>query len=144
MILLDTNVLSELLKPRPEQNVVSWVSAQPPASLFTSTIAQAEILYGVALLAEGRRRSGLSSAAQAMFSQEFAGRVLFFESDAAVAYALIAAERRKSGRPISQFDAQIAAIARSRGATLATRNTRDFRDCGVEAVDPWDAGASLS
>src|SRR3546814_877765 len=133
MIVLDTNVLSEMLKPRPEPVVEVWLSAQPTASLFISAITQAEILYGLALLPEGRRRSDLLAAARAMFAEDFGGRILPFDVDAAMAYAEIAADRRRTGRPISQFDAQIAAIVRSRGGLLASRNVRDFVDCGIEA-----------
>jgi predicted nucleic acid-binding protein len=139
MIVLDTNVLSEVMRPRPDPKLVSWLAAQPTASLFIAAITQAEILYGLALLSEGRRRIDLLAAASSMFAEDFAGRILPFDEDAAVAYAAIAADRRQAGRPISQFDAQIAAIVRSRGGLLATRNTRDFIDCGFEVIDPWQA-----
>jgi predicted nucleic acid-binding protein len=137
MIILDTNVLSELLRQKPAPGLEGWVAAQPVASLFTTTITQAEMLFGVALLPRGRRRTGLAEAVAALFDVEFAGRLLFFDSSAARAFALVAAERRLAGRPIAQLDAQIAAIARSRGATLATRNTPDFQDCGISLVNPW-------
>lgn len=106
------------------------------ASLFTTSITQAEIYLGIQLLPAGRRRDGLSAAVQAIFDQDFAGRVLAFDGDAAGAYAEISAQRRQAGRPISQADAMIAALARSRGATLATR-LRDFDACGIALVDPW-------
>ncbi len=140
MILLDTNVLSELLKPSPSPKVLDWISAQPRASLFTSAIVRAEILYGIRLLPEGRRKAGLEDATRAIFRNEFVGRVLSFDSDAADAYAEIGAVRRSAGRPISQLDAMIAGIARSRGAVLATRNVKDFEACGIAVVDPWAAG----
>jgi predicted nucleic acid-binding protein len=139
MIVLDTNVLSELMRLRPEPAVEAWLGAQPTASLFIPAITQAEILYGLALLPEGRRRTDLLAAATSMFEEDFGGRILPFDSDAAVAYGDIAADRRKAGRPISQFDAQIAAIVQSRGGVLATRNIADFVDCGIEVVDPWPA-----
>lgn len=139
MIVLDTNVLSELMRPRPEPTVTSWLEAQPTTSLFVTAVTQAEILYGLALLPRGRRRDDLLAAARSLFDEEFAGRILPFDSDAAVAYSIIVADRRAAGRPISQFDAQIAAIVRSRGGTLATRNTADFIDCGIELNDPWPA-----
>jgi predicted nucleic acid-binding protein len=104
--------------------------------MFTSTISQAEIHYGLAL-PESHRKDALLAAAHAMFDEDFAGRILAFDSDAALAYSDIAAARRLGGQPISQFDAQIAAVARSRGARLATRNLRDFTDCGIAVVDPW-------
>jgi hypothetical protein len=139
MILLDTNVLSELMKPAPNQGVVAWIAARPAATLFTSSITQAEILHGVMLLPSGKRRSAFEAAAEAMFRDEFAGRVLPFGGDAAPLYTQIAVARRKAGHPISHFDAQIAAIARLTGAAVATRNVLDFQGCGVKVVDPWGA-----
>jgi predicted nucleic acid-binding protein len=138
MIVLDTNVLSELMKATPSEAVNSWVARQPPSSLFITTVAQAEILYGLALLPSGSRRDKLRAAAQAMFEEDFAGRILPFDTAAAYEFAEIAAERRQSGRPISQFDAQIAAIARSRGAALSTRNISDFEGCGLQIFNPWN------
>ena len=138
MILLDTNVLSELMKANPSTNVMDWTSAQPPSSLFTTTITQAEILYGLELLPEGVRREALADAVASMFDEDFSGRVLSFDGSAAHAYAVIAAERRQRGRPIAQFDAQIAAIARSRGAAVATSNASGFKGCGIQVVNPWD------
>jgi hypothetical protein len=139
MIVLDTNVLSEALRPSPEPSVLEWLAKQPRASLFTTAVTQGEILYGIGLLADGKRQRGLRDAAKRIFSEDFAGQVLTFDSDAADMYAEIAAERRMAGKPISQFDAMIAAMALSRGATLATRNVQDFDDCGVEIVNPWSA-----
>ena len=138
MIILDTNVLSELMKARPSTNVLDWTAAQPPLSLFTTTVTQAEILYGIRLLPTGRRREALADAVAGMFDEDFSGRVLSFDGPAAHAYAVIATARKQAGRPIAQFDAQIAAIARSRGAAIATRNISDFEACGVDVVDPWD------
>ncbi|MHB8766118.1 MAG: PIN domain-containing protein [Deferrisomatales bacterium] len=137
MIVLDTNVLSELMRPAPEERVTGWVAARPAASLFTTTITQAEILYGVAVLPEGRRRDALAAAVQSLFGEDLAGRVLPFDAEAAQAYAVVAAKRRKAGQPMAQFDAQIAAICLSRGAALATRNLADFIGCGVDVVNPW-------
>jgi predicted nucleic acid-binding protein len=137
MIVLDTNVLSELLRPAPEARVLAWLEDQPPASLFTSAVTQGEILYGIRLLPDGQRRRKLWDAAVAIFNEDFAGRVLSFDGDAAGAYAEIGASRRAAGRPISQFDATIAAITRSRGASLATRNAKDFEGCGIDVVNPW-------
>ena len=139
MIILDTNVLSELMRPAPDGLVVQWMDTQPNASLFTTTVTQAEILYGVSVLPAGKRKQGLAAAVDAMFEQDFKGRVLPFDSPAAVAFAAICADRVRLGRPISQFDAQIAAIVRSRGAALATRNTPDFAECGIQVIDPWQA-----
>lgn len=137
MILLDTNVLSECLRPQPNAEVLRWLSQQPRASLFTSTIVKGELLYGVWILPEGARRAQLLQAVRAVFNVDFAGRVLSFDREAAEAYAQIASTRRRAGKPISQSDAMIAAIAFTRGATLATRNGKDFADCGVDLVNPW-------
>ena len=138
MIILDTNVLSELLRPSPEPRVMAWVDEQPRASLFTSAVTQGEILYGIRLIPEGQRRKRLWEAAAAIFVEDFSGRVLSFDGDAANNYADIGAARRAAGRPISQFDAVIAAITRSRGAILATRNSKDFEGCDIVVVNPWD------
>jgi toxin FitB len=137
MIILDTNVLSELMKPTPAPIVVDWIGGQPATSLYTTSITQAEILHGLMLLPPSRRRRALEAAATSMFVEDFGGRILAFGSDAAQPYARIASDRQRAGRPISQFDAQIAAIARSTGAALATRNLSDFEGCGVTVVDPW-------
>ncbi len=137
MIVLDTNVISELMRREPDAAVMAWMGEQPMAGVFTTTLTQAEIFYGLALLPEGRRRDALMAAAQPMFDVDLAGRVLPFDTDAANAYPDIAAGRRKGGQPISQMDAQIAAIVRSRGARLATRNVADFADCGITVVNPW-------
>ncbi len=139
MIVLDTNVLSEALRPLPEPSVLDWLANQPRASLFTTAVTRGEILYGIRLLSDGKRRRGLWDAAIKIFSDDFAGQVLSFDNDAADMYAEIAASRRIAGKPIGQFDAMIVAMARSRGASFATRNVKDFEDCGVEVVNPWTA-----
>lgn len=136
MILLDTNVISELMRPAPDQNVVNWVSSLPKMSLFTTAITEAEILYGVSILTEGKRKSELLDAVLQIFNRDLKGRVLPFDSNAASAYATIASMRKRIGKPISQFDAQIAAIAHSRGSAVATRNINDFHDCGIEVINP--------
>jgi len=137
VIVLDTNVLSELMKPSPAARVASWVGSRPTRSLYVTSITQAEILHGILLLPKGRRRDSIEAAAVSMFEGEFAGRVLAFSSDAAGRYARIAVERRRAGRPISHFDAQIAAVAVVHGATVATRNVDDFADCGIAVENPW-------
>jgi predicted nucleic acid-binding protein len=137
MIVLDTNVLSETLRPIPDPQVMAWLAAQPRAALFTTAVTEAEILYGLGLLPEGTRKEALSIAIKAIFDEDFVSTLLSFDSDAADQYAQIAVTRRNGGRPISQFDAMIAAITRSRGATLATRNVKDFVDCGIPIIDPW-------
>ncbi len=142
MIILDTNVVSELMRPTPSEPVVRWIGAQPADRLFTTTITQAEILFGVALLPQGRRRDALANMAVQMFAEDFSGRVLSFDEAAALAFAPIAAGRRRQGRPIGALDAQIASIAVSRGAELATRNIADFLDCGLAPINPWETAAS--
>lgn len=137
MILLDTSVVSELMKSAPEPAVMAWINAIPGATVFVSAVTRAEILYGVALVPDGKRRQGLARAAYTAFETYFRGRILPFDSEAAEAFAELAAGRCQAGRPISQADAQIAAIARSRGADLATRNVPDFEGCGVEIINPW-------
>ena len=137
MVILDTNVVSEFMRPRPEPVVVTWLDARRVNELFVTAVTEAEIRTGIAFLPEGRRRRDLTEAADRAFGRLFEDRVLSFDREAARAYADIAAERRKAGRPISQADCQIAAIARSMGAPVATRNVRDFRGTGVFVVDPW-------
>jgi predicted nucleic acid-binding protein len=137
LIVLDTNVVSELTKPVPSAAVVAWISGQPPDNLFTTTITMAEILYGVEILPKGRRREALLREAEATFEQDFAGRILPFDEPAAHFFAIIAATRRAHGKPISISDVQIAAISRASEATLATRNVDDFGDCGVKLINPW-------
>ena len=125
------------MRPVPATAVMAWVAVQPATSQYTTTITQSEIMLGIMLLPAGKRRARLQSAAHAMFIEDFANRVLAFGTDAASLYAQIAADRRRKGRPISHFDAQIAAIARANGARLATRNVSDFQGCGIQLVNPW-------
>ena len=128
------------MRPNPDDRVVVWIDSQNTASLFTTTITQAEILYGVSLLPSGSRKCDLLAVAQAMFQSDFKNRVLPFDGDAAMMFGTLSADRSRLGRPISQFDALVAAITVSRGATLATHNTRDFEACGVRLIDPWEVG----
>jgi predicted nucleic acid-binding protein len=137
VIVLDTNVLSEVLKPLPSHRVLGWLAAQQALSVFTTAITEAEVLYGIEALPPGKRRGRLLAAVERMFAEEFAGRILSFDEDAAQAFAGIAAARDTAGRPISQLDAMIAAIARSHRAAVATRNTADFEHCGIEVINPW-------
>lgn len=137
MIVLDTNVVSELLRPAPAKQVGAWLSVQDGATIYFTAVGEAELRHGVAILPPGRRRTGLSRAIEGILEEDFRDRILPFDRAAASAYAAIAAERRAAGRPISQFDCQIAAIARARGATVATRNTGDYEGCGIEVIDPW-------
>lgn len=137
MIILDTNVISELMRPAPDAKVVAWVAAQPRALLHTTHINQAEILYGIAALPEGRRRTHLTDVARAIFAEDFAGRILSFGSEAAPHFAHIMATRRQAGAPIDGLDALIAAIALAAGAHVATRDTGGFTGCGLTLINPW-------
>ena len=136
-VLLDTNVVSELLRPSPNPAVEGWIAGRQAADLHFSAVSEAELRYGVALLPAGRRRDALALAVEAILREDFEDRVLPFDSEAAREYADIAASRRTAGRPVAPADCQIAAIARSRDLTIATRNVRDFADMEIELVDPW-------
>ena len=140
MILLDTNVVSELMRKSPEPAVEVWTASQSAEELFFSAVGEAELRYGAAILPTGRRRETLFSDIKAMLREAFGDRVLSFDSDAARHYGDIAAMRRSAGRRVAAADCQIAAIARSRGLAVATRNTRHFVDMELDLVDPW-AGA---
>ena len=137
MILLDTNVISELLRKTPEPKVEAWLAAQDGAEVYLSAVSEAELRLGVAVMPAGRRRDALAGMVDEMLREDFRARILPFDSSAAVAYAAIAADRQAAGRPISQFDCQIAAIACAHGAVVATRNVRDFEGCGIGIIDPW-------
>jgi predicted nucleic acid-binding protein len=137
MIVLDTNVVSELMGAAPAAAVLRWISRRSAANLYSTSITQAEILNGVLTLPAGRRRRNIQAAADAMFKGEFSGRILVFDSAAARPYAELVNDRRRRGRPISQFDAQIAAIARVAGASVATRNVADFAHTGISIINPW-------
>lgn len=137
MIVLDTNVISEFMRVDPDQGVLAWLDRQPPRSLFTTAVSEAEIRAGIAFLDPGRRKTGLRAAADRAFDTLFFGRVLPFDSRAALTYADIAAVRRSAGRPINQADCQIAAITRVRGASVASRDTQGFTHCGIEVINPW-------
>ncbi len=129
MIALDTNVLSELLRPSP--------APQGEARNCFAAVGEAELRDGVAFLPAGRRRTALGVAIDGMLEEDIRDRMLPFDREAARAFAAIAAKRRVAGRPISQFDCQIAAIARAHGASVATRNTSDYEGCGIALIDPW-------
>ena len=136
MIVLDTNVISELMKPAPSTVVRAWVSSQSSMSLFTTAVNVAEILYGIERLPQGRRKRQLRELVGDVFSA-FDDKVPAFDHEAARAYASLVDRRSRLGRPVEGFDAQIAAICAVHGATLATRNLKDFVDTGIPAVDPW-------
>ena len=142
MIVLDTNVVSELMRLTPDPAVMTWFSRQDSAGLHLTAVSEAELRAGAAILPAGRRRDRLAAEIDAVIDEDFAGRVLPFDSAAARAYAAIAASRRSLGRPILEADCQIAAIVRARDAAVATRNARDFAQCGIAVIDPWTAGAA--
>jgi predicted nucleic acid-binding protein len=137
MIVLDTNVLSELMRPKPSPRVTAWFGELSGELLFTTSVTQAEILFAIALLPQGRHRTDLEKAAARMFAEDFSGRVLPFDGAAAEQFASISAARRERGRPIAPFDAMTAGIASAHGSALASRNVADFEGCGVRLIDPW-------
>ena len=139
MIVIDTNVVSELMRMTPEPAVMTWFSGQDSAELYLTAVSEAELRAGAAILPAGRRRDRLTAEVDAVVREDFAGRVLPFDSAAARAYAAIAASRRSAGRPILEADCQIAAIARASDAAVATRNGADFEHCGIALIDPWAA-----
>jgi hypothetical protein len=139
MIVLDTNVLSTVMREAADTEVVRWLDGVPKESLWTTTITVFEIRFGLETMASGRRRRQLEQAFVQVLEIDLDGRILEFDRTAAEAAATMAAERQQSGRPIDIRDAQIAGIAKVRKATLATRNSRDFQGLGVPLVDPWNA-----
>ncbi len=139
MFVLDTNVLSAVMGSQPVPQVAAWIAAQAEDRLFTTTVCQAEILAGVEIMPDGRRRRGLAAAAKAIFANVFDGRVLSFDEKSAEFYAGIFAARKRAGKPTATTDLMIAAIAGAQGADLVTRNTADFEGCGLTLINPWDA-----
>lgn len=139
MILLDTNVLSEAMRPAPEPKVIRWLDAQPEMEVWISATTVAEIHLGIALLPDGKRKAMLFEIAEQMFLEDFSNQCLPFDCDAAREYARIIANRNQQGRPVSVEDAQIAAIAIVCNLTLATRNKKDFVGIkGLAIVNPWE------
>ena len=137
MVILDTNVLAELIRPRPHPAVVEWMDQQDTFELWITAVTAAELRTGVALLPEGRRKSDLHLHIERLLDETFAGYVLPFDDRSAIPYADIVSGRRNKGRSIAFQDAQIGAICLQQGMTLATRNTRDFEDTGIDLIDPW-------
>src|ERR1700683_779361 len=137
MIVVDTNVVSELRRPSPSVRVLDWLRDQPGRELYTSAVTVAEVLHGIERLPAGRRREELRSAAAGVFVA-FADQVLAFDLAAAGEYALVVSHRERLGMPVEGLDAQIAAICRVHGAALATRNVSEFRETGIEVINPWD------
>lgn len=137
MIVLDTNVISEMMRSQPAEAVIHWFGAHTSGALFTTSLNYAEILAGIEMMPDGRRRNRLADTAREMFAADFYGRVLIFDQAAAEHYADIVASRKRMGKPIEPIDAQIAAVARSHEMELATRNVSDFEHCGIAIINPW-------
>jgi predicted nucleic acid-binding protein len=140
VIILDTNVVSELARQVPDPGVLAWLDSLEISEVATTAITAAELRYGVAGLPEGHRKRELTVMIRGILTEDFYGRVLPFDERASVRYADIVTGRMRIGRPIGVADAQIAAICRDSGATLATRNTPDFEETGVKLIDPWKLG----
>lgn len=140
MIVLDTNVISELVRPAPDQAVIAYLESLPAEEMFTAAVCTAEIHYGLARLPPGRRRDSLTDRMAAFLEAAFGDRILVFDRLCAAAYGEIRTAREAAGRPITALDAMVAATALAYGArALATRNVRAFADCGIPLVDPWQA-----
>jgi toxin FitB len=139
MIILDTNVISALMALAPEKAVMDWIAEHHEASIYTTAITQAEIMTGIELLAVGKKKKLLTSACEHVFAEDFKNRILDFDSSAAQEFSVIYAARKKAGQNMGIADAQIAAIASAHNATLATRNTKDFKHCGIKLINPWKA-----
>jgi len=141
MIIVDTNVVAEVMKPSPTPEVVAWLNDQDASALFLTTITIGEIGYGLEVLPRGRRRLQLEQGFERILAEAFVGRVLAFDEEAARHYAVIMGRRRAVGRPLSILDGQIASIARARGFAVATRNVRDFEECGLDIINPFEPSA---
>ena len=142
MIVLDTNVLSEVLRVQPALQVLAWLNGLGQTPVYVSSVTQAEMLLGVALLPAGKRRDALGEKVAGLFTQHFVNRCLPFDALAAPHYAQIVSSRQRAGKRINTEDAQIAAVARSRNYRLATRNVADFAGiAGLTLINPWDAAA---
>lgn len=137
MIVLDTNVVSEVMRERPAKEVMQWLQSIPPLQVYTTIMCKAEVLFGVALLAEGQRKQRLLGVAQKIFADVFADRVLGFDDRAAEEFASIYALRERAGNRMQIMDGLIAGIVRANKLALATRDVRDFEDCGIEIINPW-------
>jgi predicted nucleic acid-binding protein len=137
MFILDTNVISELMRAEPDAHVVRWASSVEAEDFATTAICEAEVLYGLALMPEGRRRTELQRGARVIFDQKLGRRVFPFDSEAAETYARLRAQRTAMGRPMREADAQIAAICAVQACILATRDIADFDNVGLELINPW-------
>ncbi len=143
MIVLDTNVVSEIMCARPEPAVLAWLDAQAPSELWLTAVGAAELMFGVARLEDGARKRQLARSVWAMLETDFAGQVLPFDLAAASVYAQLVAQRERMGQPIAMADAQIASVCLAHGATLATRNQKHFDGLGLTIINPW-GGVAVS
>jgi len=139
MIIVDTNVVAEMMKPAPDPSVVSWLNDQESAALFLTTVTIGEIGFGLEILPQGKRRLHLEQGFERVIAEAFTGRILVFDEEAARHYGVVMGRRRAIGRPLSIQDGQIASIARTKGFVVATRNVRDFVECGVEIFNPFES-----
>ena len=138
-MILDTNVVSEIMRPVPDPRVIAWFREKAGQQLYLTAITEAELLYGVGLMPPGKRRIEYTETIKRILSMELRTPVLPFESADASFFAMVAVWRRQAGRPVAELDAQIAAIALRRGLPIATRNVRDFEGCGVTLINPWES-----
>ncbi|WP_094555437.1 type II toxin-antitoxin system VapC family toxin [Synechococcus sp. 1G10] len=139
MIVLDTNVISELMRPQPEPRVLAWADGLDPDAVAITTMNEAEILHGIARLGDGRRKQALRQSWEGLITELFAGRVWGFSSEAAHWYGELLSRRERLGRPMATADAVVAATTLAQGAQLATRDDADFADVGLELINPWNA-----
>lgn len=141
MIIVDTNVVAEVMRASPAPAVVAWLNAQSSASLFLTAITVGEIRYGLRIMPRGQRRQTIERGFDQILATAFAGRILGFDEQAAEHYGEVMGRRKEIGRPLSVPDGQIAALARLHGFAVATRNVRDFLDCGIELLNPFTLSA---
>lgn len=139
MVILDTNIVAEMMKSSPSPMVVAWLNSQESSALFLTTISIGEIVYGLRVMPSGKRRLQLEQGFERVLAEAFAGRILAFDEEAARHYGEVMGRRKEIGRSLSVPDGQIASIARARGCAIATRNVRDFTECGVEVINPFDS-----
>lgn len=138
MIILDTNIISEMMKQTPSYKVIKWIDRQDSIELYITTVTIAEISYGINALPNGKRRQLIEDAFNKLLNAAFKHRILSFDEISAHQYGKLMGHRKESGKPLSILDGQIAAIAFTQTKTIATRNTRDFVDCGVELINPFE------
>lgn len=141
MFILDTNVVSEIFRPAPDQRVADWFKRASPPQLFVTAISKAESLLGLAMMPDGKRKQALDEAMRTFFEDRLKTPILPFGDRETRFFADLVSNRRRAGLPIGEFDAQIAAIAKSRGFAVVTRNVNDFEHCGIGIINPWEAAS---